>query len=81
MQLEAVVLTQFVQHMSDKSALIGQLWLDRGAAPRRGRGRIRWHIGSVVILGAVSATWILSDSGRPVHIVEAKAATGESGGT
>src|SRR5450631_3532262 len=65
--------------MDDKSALLGQLRIDRNTLPSGGgHGRL-WLAGAVAALIAGAALWMwLSPAGMPVRIAVAQAGTQES---
>jgi RND family efflux transporter MFP subunit len=65
--------------MDDKSALLGQLRIDRNTLPSGGgHGRL-WLAGAVAALIAGAALWMwLSPAGMPVRIAVAQAVTQES---
>jgi RND family efflux transporter MFP subunit len=65
--------------MDDKSALLGQLRIDRNTPPAgTGHGRL-WLAGAVAALIAGAALWFwMRPTGTPIHIAVAQAVTQES---
>ncbi len=65
--------------MDDKSALLNQLRIDRGAPAQREKGRLRLWIGlGAVVLAALGiGAWVVAGpSGVPVHVATVRAAEG-----
>lgn len=60
--------------MDDKSALLGQLRIDRGSEVAPSRGKWRWAVavGGIGLAVAVAAWFIFRPGGVPVHVVVAK---------